>query len=126
MNYISTRGGVEPVGFRDAVMMGMASDGGLLLPESIPEVSDRLAEWQALSYTDLAVRIMELYVDLPRDDLAALVAGGDVIKDKLVGPLLVVANRAFRHVARVDMVEESYPLDNPTVINVQTGDDPLG
>ncbi len=33
MKYVSTRGGVEPIGFQDAVMMGLADDGGLLVPE---------------------------------------------------------------------------------------------
>ncbi len=32
MNYISTRGGIAPVPFDQAVMMGLARDGGLLLP----------------------------------------------------------------------------------------------
>ncbi|MCK4378826.1 MAG: hypothetical protein KAW01_05755, partial [Deltaproteobacteria bacterium] len=35
MKYISTRGGITPVNFTDAVMMGLATDGGLLLPETI-------------------------------------------------------------------------------------------
>ena len=42
MKYISTRGQVEPISFKDAVMMGMASDGGLLIPESFPSVADQL------------------------------------------------------------------------------------
>ena len=42
MNYISTRGGVAPIPFGQAVMMGLAQDGGLLLPEAIPDVRDRL------------------------------------------------------------------------------------
>ena len=36
MNYINTRGQIAPIGFKDAVMMGLATDGGLLLPQSIP------------------------------------------------------------------------------------------
>jgi threonine synthase len=36
MRYISTRGGIKPIGFSDAVMMGLADDGGLLLPETLP------------------------------------------------------------------------------------------
>jgi threonine synthase len=35
MNYISTRGGIAPVAFDQAVMMGLARDGGLLLPSAI-------------------------------------------------------------------------------------------
>ena len=58
MQYISTRGGIAPVGFRDAVMMGLARDGGLLLPESIPDVTDRLEHWASLSYAELAFEVM--------------------------------------------------------------------
>ena len=73
MNYVSTRGADAPVGFRDAVITGMARDGGLLLPENIPNVSGCLAAWRHLSYTDLAARILGLYADIPESDLRALV-----------------------------------------------------
>ena len=43
MKYISTRGQMEPVEFQDAVMTGLAPDGGLLLPESLPNVTDKLS-----------------------------------------------------------------------------------
>jgi len=54
-------------------MMGLARDGGLLLPERIPQVSDRLREWRLLSYPELAWEIMRLYTDLPDGDLRTLV-----------------------------------------------------
>ncbi|MBI5656107.1 MAG: threonine synthase [Geobacter sp.] len=75
MKYISTRGGIAPVGFREAVMMGLATDGGLLLPEAIP-VIDRatLASWKGLSYQELAFRIISLFADdIPADDLRRLI-----------------------------------------------------
>ncbi len=75
MKYISTRGGIEPVVFREAVMMGLATDGGLLLPESIP-VIDRstLDEWQKYSYQELALAIISLYADdIPTPDLKRLI-----------------------------------------------------
>lgn len=50
-------------------MMGMARDGGLLLPESIPDVGDRLAAWRGLPYPDLAFEILRLYVDVPDEVL---------------------------------------------------------
>ena len=73
MRYISTRGGIKPVGFRDAVMMGLARDGGLLLPETIPNVSRKLTAWKKLSYIDLAYEIMKLFTDLPAKDLRKLI-----------------------------------------------------
>lgn len=74
MNYISTRGQMAPVGFQDAVMTGLAPDGGLLLPEELPDVSDKLEQWATLSYTELAVEVMRLFAaDVPVDDLRRLV-----------------------------------------------------
>ncbi|MCB1830712.1 MAG: hypothetical protein KDI35_11550, partial [Gammaproteobacteria bacterium] len=38
MRYVSTRGGVDPITFSQAVIMGLATDGGLLLPETFPQI----------------------------------------------------------------------------------------
>lgn len=76
MRYISTRGGVEPVSFTEAVMMGLATDGGLLLPESIPFLNAQtLQAWAKLSFPELAVEVMLPYVgdDLSRDELSDVV-----------------------------------------------------
>ncbi len=77
MQYLSTRGGVEPVGFSSAVMMGLGTDGGLLLPATVPKVGpDALRDWSDLSFRDLAVELMLPFVGdaIPRADLAALIA----------------------------------------------------
>ncbi len=76
MRYISTRGGVEPISFSQAVMMGLATDGGLLLPESIPAVdADTLKQWATLTFQELAVEVMWPYVgeDISREELADLI-----------------------------------------------------
>jgi len=74
MNYISTRGGMTAVPFQDAVLTGLARDGGLLLPEHIPSVADRLAAWRSLAYNDLAFEIMRLFADdLPEADLRDII-----------------------------------------------------
>ncbi|GAA3409740.1 threonine synthase [Paenibacillus hodogayensis] len=76
MRYISTRGQVPPIGFIDAILMGLANDGGLLVPEHIPQVSEEtLKQWQQLSYPELALEIFALYVEqeIPREDLKKLV-----------------------------------------------------
>lgn len=62
MKYISTRGGIDPINFSDSVMMGLATDGGLILPENIPTVSeDTLKHWARLSYQDLALEVIKLF-----------------------------------------------------------------
>ena len=73
MRYISTRGESDPLSFSEAVMTGLARDGGLLLPESIPQVGDRLDAWAELAYPDLAFEVMRLFADLPDDDLRGIV-----------------------------------------------------
>ena len=76
MKYISTRGGAAPQAFCDILLGGLAPDGGLYLPENYPQVSAaELAEWRDLSYAELALRILEKYIDdIPRADLKALAA----------------------------------------------------
>ncbi len=74
MRYISTRGGIEPINFKESVMMGLASDGGLLLPENIPSLSDKLNDLSKLSYTDLAYEVISLYAtDIPAEDLKSII-----------------------------------------------------
>ncbi|MDP0501708.1 MAG: threonine synthase [Verrucomicrobiota bacterium JB022] len=53
MRYISTRGATEPMGFSEAVATGLAPDGGLLLPESFPDLSGELDAWSRLTYPEL-------------------------------------------------------------------------
>jgi len=73
MNYISTRGQMEPIGFQDAVMTGLAPDGGLLLPETLPDVGGKLEAWSKLSYQELAFEVISLFAtDIPADDLKKL------------------------------------------------------
>ncbi len=63
MHYLSTRGGGDPIPFCSTVLTGLARDGGLFLPQAIPDVRDRLADWARLSYPELALAIMGLYAD---------------------------------------------------------------
>ena len=60
------------------------------------------------------------------EDLALLVAGGDVEEDQLVGPLGVIPRRDLDRIARVAEVEEVRPLDHPAMVDVEARDDPLG
>ena len=74
MRYVSTRGGGEALPFQQAVITGLAEDGGLLVPQHLPDVSDRLAEWRGLSYPELALELMSCFIDdIPRAALSSLV-----------------------------------------------------
>jgi threonine synthase len=75
MQYLSTRGGIAPISFTQAVMMGLADDGGLLLPRTIPRIGvDTLNSWKDLSYPDLAFEVMSRFIDdIPDSDLRDLI-----------------------------------------------------
>lgn len=62
MKYVSTRGRVEPVSFKDAVMMGLANDDGLLVPQSFPVFSQEdLERLSACDYPSLAYEIIRRF-----------------------------------------------------------------
>ena len=75
MKYISTRGSITPINFCDAIMMGLADDGGLLLPESIPQITmGEVDAWKNLPYQYLAVEILSRFIDdIPRHTLEDLI-----------------------------------------------------
>lgn len=69
MRYISTRGQAPALSFEEVVLTGMASDGGLYVPETIPQLShDDLAAMAGLSYAEIAFRVMKPYVGGEIDD----------------------------------------------------------
>lgn len=75
MQYISTRGNTPKMPFGEVLLMGLAPDGGLMLPETYPQIDKAtLDKWRSLSYTDLAFEIMSLFAtDIPKDDLKGLI-----------------------------------------------------
>lgn len=75
MLYHSTRGRTGPQTFLQAVEAGLAPDGGLFLPERLPEVSARLGEWAGLSYAELAAEFFTLFApEISREEWRALTA----------------------------------------------------
>ncbi|WAI82627.1 MULTISPECIES: threonine synthase [Achromobacter] len=74
MKYVSTRGGMAAQPFSDILLEGLAPDGGLAVPEQLPQVSEQTLEsWRGLSYADLAFEVLSLFAtDIPADDLRRL------------------------------------------------------
>lgn len=69
MRYISTRGQAPALSFEEVVLTGMASDGGLYVPETLPEFSqEELAAMAGLPYTEIAFRVMKPFVNGEIDD----------------------------------------------------------
>lgn len=80
MKYLSTRGGDERLTFEEAVLQGLAPNGGLYVPERIPALpADWQDAWATLPFPELAFRIASLFVPptaeeggIPPDDLRML------------------------------------------------------
>ncbi len=63
MRYISTRGQAPEIGFEDALLTGLAPDGGLYMPAAWPVFSPaNLRDLRRLSWTDAAVQVMRPFV----------------------------------------------------------------
>ncbi len=63
MRYLSTRGQGEPLDFEQAMLDGLARDGGLLVPESWPRVSaDDIRSLRGRPYADVALFVMRPFV----------------------------------------------------------------
>ncbi|KFY07192.1 hypothetical protein V492_07367 [Pseudogymnoascus sp. VKM F-4246] len=75
--YLSTRGGEYSLSFEDVVLKGLASDGGLFIPEEIPSLpADWESAWSDLSFADLAHTILSLYIspsEIPSADLKEII-----------------------------------------------------
>jgi threonine synthase len=72
MKYRSTRGLAPAKTFSEAVLEGLAEDGGLLVPDSLPDFERQLSGWIGLDYAQLATQILApLAADLPAETVAA-------------------------------------------------------
>jgi threonine synthase len=64
VHYVSTRGAAPTLGFADALLTGLARDGGLYVPRSVPPLPlDAIRALRSLSYSEAAARIMTPFVD---------------------------------------------------------------
>lgn len=76
MRYVSTRGAAPVLGFDGALRAGLARDGGLYVPQSLPRwTPDQIADLAGLSYEDAALRVIHPFVGdaVAKVDLAAMI-----------------------------------------------------
>lgn len=76
MQYVSTRGGMTPASFSDILLEGLAPDGGLVVPQEIPQIGPaQLEAWRELGYAELAAAVIGLFWDdIDPDELRELCA----------------------------------------------------
>jgi threonine synthase len=93
MHYISTRGSAPVLRFDEAMMTGLARDGGLYVPEVVPVMSaDSIAALAGLSYEEVAFRVMHPFL------------GGSFTDDEF-RRLIAQAYAGFGHAARAPLVQ---------------------
>lgn len=93
MRYISTRGTAPILSFEEAMLTGLARDGGLYVPETIPTLSkDQIAAMAGQSYEEVAFTVMRPFI-------------GETFTDDEFRELIANAYGSFGHVARAPMVQ---------------------
>lgn len=88
MKYISTRGENREVTAAEAIRQGIAPDGGLYTPATIPLLSPaQLRQLAEQSYPELAATILGLYLtDYPTEDLKKMIAAAYAVPEKFDHP----------------------------------------
>ena len=93
MKYISTRGNAPVLSFEEAMLSGLARDGGLYVPQTIPQMSSAdIAALAGQSYEEIAFRVMKPFV-------------GDCFSDVELMESIAAAYANFGHAARAPLVQ---------------------
>ena len=93
MRYISTRGTAPVLTFEEAMLTGLARDGGLYVPETLPTLThDQIAAMAGQSYEDIAFTVMYPFI-------------GDTFTKAEFKKLLSQAYAGFGHAARAPLVQ---------------------
>lgn len=96
MKYLSTRGQIKGLSFEETVMMGLADDGGLLIPETIPQVQKSLEVWRSHSFRSLSFEILSLFIgnEIPQDDLKLMIHNSyQTFRHPQITPVVPLGNR---------------------------------
>ena len=93
MRYVSTRGDAPAVGFVDAVLAGLAPDGGLYVPEAWPQFTrEEIAGFAGRPYHEVAAAVIGAFA-------------GDEIPAATLTEMCREAYASFKHAAVVPLVQ---------------------
>ena len=76
MRYVSTRDTTKTYEFKDVFIKGLADDGGLFIPSSLPNYSEKeIQELKSLNYSDLAKKIIFPFIGnfMDKDELSKII-----------------------------------------------------
>ena len=99
MRYISTRGEAPALNFTETALAGLATDGGLYLPESYPQLhASTIAGLAGRTYAEAAETIISPFVGdaIPRENLSAMIADAyRTFRHPAVTPLAQLSDNLF-------------------------------
>lgn len=97
MFFISTRGETPALGFSDAVATGLAPDGGLFLPATLPDFSGDLARFEKLGYAELCFEFLRVFAtDIPPETLRQIVDSSYTrFADPAIAPLKSLGKKLY-------------------------------
>jgi len=98
LHFNSTRSGNEKLSFAQAVVKGIASDGGLFVPSEIPEMNFMDPKLGDLSYQDLAKKVLGLFAtDFTQQEIEACIhsAYDEKFRDSRIAPIHTCGNASF-------------------------------
>jgi len=99
VQYVSTRGGAPKLQFEDVVIAGLASDGGLYVPEEYPVFTpEKIASFAGLSYEDLFLEVTRPFIDgaIPEDILKKIIHESySGFRHRAIAPLKQIGNQEF-------------------------------
>ncbi|MBK8007193.1 MAG: threonine synthase [Rhizobiales bacterium] len=143
MKYVSTRGEAKPASFNEALIEGLARDGGLYVPESWPQISrGEIAAFKGKSYAEIALRVVAPFVgnDIPERDLKRMIeeayatfshkdvtplhrlSSGEYILELFHGPTLAFKDVAMQLISRLMDYVLAANNERCTIVGATSGD----
>ncbi len=143
MKYISTRGEAPVLGFSDALLAGLARDGGLYLPQEYPQFTpEQIRDLRGKSYVDIALAVLTPFIDgeIPQADFERMVreaygsfrhdavcpliqtGSNEFILELFHGPTLAFKDVAMQLLARMMDYVLAQRGERATIVGATSGD----
>jgi threonine synthase len=144
LRYVSTRGGMEPASFSDVLLTGLAPDGGLVVPERVPELSVLdLGRLRTQPYAAVAAEVMARFApEIPAADLERMtqaayapeifdhpdvvslrpLGAGVLLAGLSHGPTLAFKDMALQMLGQLFEYELTHRRERLTVLGATSGD----